>query len=164
MRNLFIIIGILLNMSPGCDGCKKQPKNCNGYVAYPYKMKDYFMFKDSSYWIYQDSISGDIDSFWVNNFNKEDFWPYKITGTKKSPCYEIIHYKIYRKLSDNHEEVELSCRFLNKGIESENYRFTNIYRMKNNDTKFAIRFSAIGYDSIQNETPVQGGYNLKYQN
>lgn len=163
MKNLFIIISILLNMSPGCDGCKKQPKNCNGYVAYPYKMKDYFMFKDSSYWIYQDSISGDIDSFWVNNFKKVDIWPYKLAGTRKSPCYEIIEYRIYRKLNSNYEEVELSSSFSNNGAENERFYVDYYLRNDSNILKYETRFASDGYDAIDQDTLDLKGYNVKYK-
>jgi hypothetical protein len=42
----------------GCDG---QPKNKPTYYI-PQVIKDYCIFKDSSYWIYRDSITGNLDS------------------------------------------------------------------------------------------------------
>jgi hypothetical protein len=67
---LFFSLLICYNLS-----CKKDPK-----VYYiPQDMKDYVMFSSGSYWVYQDSLTGNIDSVYliyskceVNNGRPED--------------------------------------------------------------------------------------------
>ncbi len=163
MKNLMIIISIVLSTTRGCDGCKKEPvpTECNGYMEYPQIMKDYFLFKDSSYWIYKDTATGALDSFWVLDYEKQSYWPYKEAGTRKCPCYEIFNYKIKRNSISKTQEIYLQSYYRNLGKEKETYNAKFILRANNSVHKNEERFTTIGYDSIWNETPVEGGYIYK---
>jgi hypothetical protein len=167
MRNLFIIFNIFLTVSNGCDGCKDeepQPTKCNGYIEFPQLLKDYFLFKDSSYWIYKDSVTGTLDSFWVIDYKKESYWPYRITGTRYCPCYEILEYKIKKSNYYKMERVFLQPFHFNTVKESDQRYFVRFDLINNSNSqlfKTEDRFISIGIDSIFNETPNVGGYIYK---
>jgi hypothetical protein len=62
-RNIFIAI-ITISFLIGCRKDKSvDPTNTSHLI--PQELKDYGLFKTGTYWIYQDSISGAIDSEWV---------------------------------------------------------------------------------------------------
>lgn len=167
MRNFYILIVVVLNTARGCDGCSDEPKQCNGYVEYPQLMKDYFMFKDSSYWIYQDSISGDIDSFWVTDFKRFDNeWPYYETGTKNTPCYEFIRYDIKRKLYPKlKERVYLNGIYQRNNLENlTSYYNTHELSYLGSNIKNARRITSYRRDSIRSETYYEDGFVIKLTN
>ena len=61
------------------------------------KAKDYFLFKDSSYWIYQDSVNGQRDSVYVNgNLKPEPFWAEEIAW---------VNYDLYKLVQDIYPEL-----------------------------------------------------------
>lgn len=127
-------------------------------MEYPQIMKDYFLFKDRSYWIYKDSATGILDSFWVEDYVKESYWPYKEAGTRKCPCYEVFNYKIKRNFTYSFQKIYFESYFRNEGKENEQYYIR--FDLKSNSTTYnrENRFVTKGLDSIWNETPVFGGY------
>ena len=61
------------------------------------KAKDYFLFKDSSYWIYQDSVNGQRYSVYVNvNLKPEPFWAEEIAW---------VNYDLYKLVQDIYPEL-----------------------------------------------------------
>jgi hypothetical protein len=140
------------------ESCKdtKKISSCIGYVEMPKMFKDYFLFQDSSYWIYKDSISGDIDSIYSKEMRKEDLWPYKVVGTKDCPCYESYYYNFYSSFQGT-QRVKLQSYFSKNPIDLTKENFVYNITLANSN-KIEDRFVTIGYDSISPETPVIGGY------
>mgnify|MGYP001273056805 CR=1 FL=1 len=159
MKISYFLSSILITLL--YNSCKKEPKSCVGFVPYPQMVKDYLLFKDSSYWIYKDSATGTLDSFWVKDYEKQSYWPYKETGTRDCPCYEEYKYKINRVFTDNVQEIRLQSYHYNKGKEKEKFYGEFVLRGINYFYRSEKRFSTVGYDSIWNETPVKGGYIFK---
>jgi hypothetical protein len=57
----------------------------------PNELKDYTYFKDSTYWVYQDSASGDLDSFFV--YDSKDIFSNYIDNTGKPLAnMEVFQY------------------------------------------------------------------------
>ncbi len=150
MKISYFLSSILITLL--YNSCKKEPKSCVGFVPYPQMVKDYLLFKDSSYWIYQDSASGVIDSFWVsNNVSTNKDWPYKITGTKNTPCYENFGYRLNNMLNEKYEDIIFqSIAKSNDKIEKYGHRFEVIFRLtkNNNYIEEEYRFNIKGYDSF----------------
>ena len=67
MKNLIFIITIISIVFIASD-CKKEEKPT---VYMPQEFKDYVDFPVGSYWIYEDSISGAIDSVYIYNIKNE---------------------------------------------------------------------------------------------
>ena len=150
MKNRVFLIFLLITCL--YNSCKKEPKNCVGFVPYPQMVKDYLLFKDSSYWIYQDSASGVIDSFWVsNNKSTNEDWPYKVTRTKNTPCYEVFGFKLNKMLNNKYEDVIFQPPAVsNEQLQKYGNSFEVIFRLNknNNYIKEEYRFYIIGYDSF----------------
>lgn len=55
-----------------CTKCKKDPEPKIDYGTYvpPINLADYCYFKQGTYWVYQDSVSGAIDCTYVKSANK----------------------------------------------------------------------------------------------
>jgi hypothetical protein len=151
----FYLLILPLVQVMSCKDTKKITA-CIGYVEMPKMFKDYFLFQDSSYWIYKDSISGDIDSIYSKEMRKEDLWPYKVVGTKDCPCYESYYYNFYSSFQGT-QRVKLQSYFSKNPIDLTKENFVYNITLANSN-KIEDRFVTIGYDSISPETPVIGGY------
>lgn len=102
LNKVLLSLGLLL-MLLTASRCKKDKPitHCQGYVACDPFMKALFLFKDSSYWIYRDSVSGDIDSVWSWNYRRKEYWPHAEVASSNSPCFEQFGYALshsYRNL------------------------------------------------------------------
>ena len=64
-QNLLTIFLLSIVLLQSC--CKKNEPAPDPYHNYkmPHEMLDYSYFKPGTYWVYQDSVSGAIDSVWV---------------------------------------------------------------------------------------------------
>jgi len=73
------------------------PEGCNkrNTVLLPEDAKARFYFKDGTYWVYQDSISKEIDSCWVENSNSEIYHPYNY-----KTCHEDIYFDVYSSFNE----------------------------------------------------------------
>jgi hypothetical protein len=72
MRKLVLQITILITSLIVICGssCKKEKETvCSNEntVSLPKDLVERFFFKDSSYWVYKDSVLGDLDSIWVKS-------------------------------------------------------------------------------------------------
>lgn len=94
---LMLIILFMMNSS----SCRKvnKPTICTpeNTVRIPEDAVNRFFFKDSSYWIYQDSASGLIDSVWVYGFNYGSGNLEKIDPSSKGKCFEAFTVKFNSK-------------------------------------------------------------------
>jgi len=80
-----------------CSGCRKRDNRAIGDIyLIPQEVKDYTYFLSGTYWIYQDSITGNFDSVYV-------FDAYIDTDTIElkpdDPGKEIVEYYFYRTKS-----------------------------------------------------------------
>lgn len=139
------------------NACKKRNENCNGFVEYSSIMKDYLLFKDSSYWIYKDSVTGIMDTTEVFNYSRKDIWPYKETGNKDCPCYETFYYQLKSKYQMA-QVVQLSVIPMNNPVDRNGLIFEFDHGILDKSNKWFIRFVSKGDESIMNETPVESGY------
>jgi hypothetical protein len=58
-------------------------------ILFPQDAKDRFFFKDSSYWVYKDSITGAEDSIWTYNNSRLSIVDMeKMYSASKGKCYE----------------------------------------------------------------------------
>ena len=81
-----------------CEKPKSEPSpiSCtNNTMPLPQMAKDYFLFKDGSYWVYKNTITQQQDSFYVSDFKNltGDNSQYKY-GNKLKRCYEFYSYKL----------------------------------------------------------------------
>jgi hypothetical protein len=81
-----------------CEKPKSEPSpiSCtNNTMPLPQMAKDYFLFKDGSYWVYKNTITQQQDSFYVTDFKNltGDNTQYKYGNTLKR-CYEMYEYKM----------------------------------------------------------------------
>jgi hypothetical protein len=58
------IFALLLLIYVGCSSCKKEIETRTYYLDQG--IKDWMYFKKGTYWVYRDSVSGAIDSAWVD--------------------------------------------------------------------------------------------------
>ena len=59
-------------------------------------LKAAFSFKEGSYWIYRDSISGEIDSFYVTSLSSQNY-----TNTNPSFTFDVITTSIIQRDENN---------------------------------------------------------------
>lgn len=71
----------------------------NNTMPLPQMAKDYFLFKNGSYWVYENTSNNDIDSFYVDGFTYRtgDNTQYKY-GNELNHCYEDYSYTVSGKL------------------------------------------------------------------
>ncbi len=93
--NIFLISTTIFWLH-SCEKPKSEPISCtNNTMPLPQMAKDYFLFKDGSYWVYQNITTKQIDSFYVNEFVDAtgDNNQFKY-GNKLKRCYEFYAYKL----------------------------------------------------------------------
>ena len=79
--------------------CKKDNANNNTpFIPITAGLKANFGYKTGSYWIYKDSLSGEIDSAYVNNYYLDSFYKGCVLY-KGEPEYEGMH--IFLKINNN---------------------------------------------------------------
>ncbi|MBC7425125.1 MAG: hypothetical protein H7321_01215 [Bacteroidia bacterium] len=124
------ITGLLIIQSSSCKK-KTPPTVCSEEITikFPKNALDRLFFLDSSYWVYQDSISGQIDSFWVDysqigNVNLE-----KRNYQTKGKCYQQGRCFIKSRLQNDYT-IEFTANPQSTGISLENELFnvTLIYK------------------------------------
>lgn len=118
----FSIISCKKKSEPGLE-CGNANK-----VLFPKDAFERFYFRDSTYWIYKDSISGQIDSVWVQN-SKSDFFGIETDDEdSKRKCFQYSHYSV-NSLLDVSYDITLSSR----GKYGEYYySYINIFRKNPN--------------------------------
>jgi hypothetical protein len=70
MKRLYILSTLLLLLATSQYSCKPEPTPSVDpiFTALPKDIKDYCVFKYGSYWIYQDSVSGALDTVTVQSY------------------------------------------------------------------------------------------------
>jgi|GEM_PF-3858524 len=87
-------------------GCKKENyvEEDTGPYYLPQEIKDYSMFKPGTYWVYIDSVSGNVDSMHVFNmvkgfdtltYSDNVLRPYEFFETQMQSSYDGYTYLIY---------------------------------------------------------------------
>jgi hypothetical protein len=132
MKKYLVFISIIIAFA----ACKKHDDK--EYVPLNTQLKNSYSFKEGSYWIYRDSLSGRTDSFYVTNYSN-----YNSTNTLYSEevvAVEITQYNIGTQVSDSSHwmlvlktgstiDLEGYCWPLNKGFVnndiSSDYPFIN---------------------------------------
>ena len=87
---------LLLLQAVSCKRPDDKKLDCNNNtMQLPQMAKDYFLFKDGSYWVYKNTITQQQDSFYVTDFKNltGDNTQYKYGNTLKR-CYEMYEYKM----------------------------------------------------------------------
>jgi hypothetical protein len=140
---------------------KPKPAICtiNNIVQFPQDAKSRLYFKDSSYWIYQDSIGGGKDSFWVEA-SKHSIYNSDFGKILYKKCYEAYAYKLQ---SDYYGQtnVQLYPEHINddstydKEIFSviytvEELNYLPIYRFWMSGNKYLTNQEGGEFDTIQN--------------
>ncbi len=93
--NIFLISTTIFWLH-SCEKPKSEPISCtNNTMPLPQMAKDYFLFKNGSYWVYQNTITQQQDSFYVTDFvdwtgNNNQFR----YGNELKKCYEVYRYSI----------------------------------------------------------------------
>lgn len=97
MKRLYILSILLLLLAISQYSCKPdptvQPKE-PVFTPLPQEVKDYCVFKYGSYWIYQDSISGALDTVTVQSYSIDTVNYPKIDGQLVG-INEIFEIKVY---------------------------------------------------------------------
>lgn len=86
----FLIITIILLFSSTCK--KKEPTVCSASntLFFPQDALERMFFRDSSYWIYKDSLTGNLDSIWIyNNSSLNIINMEKIEPSSSGKCFEL---------------------------------------------------------------------------
>jgi hypothetical protein len=87
---------LLLLQAVSCKSPDDKKLDCNNNtMQLPQMAKDYFLFKDGSYWVYKNTITQQQDFFYVSDFKNltGDNSQYKY-GNKLKRCYEFYSYKL----------------------------------------------------------------------
>jgi hypothetical protein len=87
---------LLLLQAVSCKSPDDKKLDCNNNtMQLPQMAKDYFLFKDGSYWVYQNAINKQLDSFYISEFAERtgDNNQFKY-GNKLTRCYEYYDYKL----------------------------------------------------------------------
>jgi hypothetical protein len=159
-RSILLLILTLLFNGIGCKPDEIQ--KCNDIVEYSPIMKDYFLFNDSSTWIYKDSISGILDTVISTNYLKNIIWPFKETGSKNCPCYETYYYRINSKFQET-QVIQLDVIPQNNPVNYDKLFFEFEHGILRTQTNIWFpRFWGIGRDSIYHETPIESGLIYKF--
>ncbi len=129
---------------PGPAICSKE-----NTVAFPSDAFDRLYFKDSTYWIYQDSISKETDSVWVTNSKMETFNEFRNKQLYKK-CYEGHHYEL-NSTKDGKRMVSLYPQSVNDDTKYEEEYFTVYYHLGAPNYNTIYRFRIKGNIYLQNE-------------
>ena len=87
---------LLMLQASSCTKPENPKVDCtNNTTPLPQMAKDYFLFKNGSYWVYQNSTTNQFDSFYVDEFvdatgDNNQFQ----NGNKLKGCYEFYAYKL----------------------------------------------------------------------
>lgn len=143
----------------------------------PSDLSDRFYFKDSSYWIYKDSITGQLDSFWVEKSLRDVGSMEKIYKNTKGRCFEggsyymntkntgkyFFHLEPYpTSIPENKKQYTLNIEYGNYLL--ENLAFDdNHYRNDGKeygwvDTLQQIDVSGVTYSDILRKSNVEAMY------
>ena len=125
MKNLFVLLSIVLSTSRGCDSCKEDIKtSCteSNTLIIPKEIKDRFWFKDSSYWIYKDSVSGQLDSCWIFNSGNSISNVDKMRPASKGKCFEGVSYE-FKSIFKNQYQIFINPSFSVIGTQFEDEYF-----------------------------------------
>lgn len=134
MKRLYILSILLLLLATSQYSCKPeppvQPKE-PVFKAIPQAIKDYCVFKYGSYWIYQDSISGALDTVTVQSYSIDTVNYPKIDGQLVG-INEIFTVKLYHSFDDFNDYIKL------RGSPPPPYKgydesYVTIQRIKQND-------------------------------
>jgi hypothetical protein len=106
----------------------------------PQMAKDYFLFNNGSYWVYENTSTNETDSFYISNFRDftgdNNIFKYGINLNK---CYEGYDYKLFSKQfkrfdvgigpfePDNNKEFKNQLYFLNEYSELTQQLYSKIY-------------------------------------
>src|SRR5690606_22343723 len=101
MKKLYLLMFIGVLLLP--VGCKKEPKPIPGVTSFPQELKDLFYFQPGTWWIYEDSISGILDTITVESLDIDTLTYYDAVDNIDG-IYEVFelvsystHYKYFYK-------------------------------------------------------------------
>lgn len=115
------------------SSCKKdKPTICSpeNTVRFPKDMLDRFIFKDSTYWIYQDSASLEIDSVWVYKSEYSIINQDIENSISEGKCFEYLLLYLNSTINNKYE-INLHCVSSKLGTPYEKEVF-EILHYKNN--------------------------------
>jgi len=158
---LYICSIVLISFLFGCrttlsiPPCEKRTE-----VQFPPDLIRYFDFKPGSYWIYEDSITRDIDSIWLYSYTEKDdetkFEYQKNCDCNYDKCFKYKTWNYMNDLykyrgSDYHYSyffyTSLYCDFLSNGQPTYFNAFNSSY-INTKQSQKDISFSCRGNDSL----------------
>lgn len=118
----FSFLFVILTLS-SCKKKDNQTIDCgNGNtVLFPMDAFERFYFTDSTYWIYRDSISGQVDSVWVQHSETSSAGIQTSDAESKNKCFQYGENTIQSVLGENYQVT-----LLPRGKNSGSY-FSEIY-------------------------------------
>ena len=122
MRKYYILILFLMSIL----ACTKKP----GILYLDAKIKEQFYFKKGSYWIYRDSISGRVDSFYLESVEFTNDSTY---------IYALYDKRILEKMTINIFQTSLSVPYSDTPIWDFSLLQRNNYFFKSNYQKGKIK-------------------------
>jgi hypothetical protein len=114
-----IPLGSLLLLSASCEREKPDPPTY--YIPEEYKL--YTEFHPGSYWIYEDSISGAIDSVVVTEY-VEEIVPWQLPGEDVGYYYEKSATKVFSSISSQDFQYNLSLSGVAPDVANSIYHLT----------------------------------------
>ncbi len=127
---LICFVFILINASSCLRKEDKTVCGSGNSVLLPKDAVDRFFFRDSSYWVYQDSLSGQLDSIWVYKSDLPIINMEKARPFSKGKCYQA-GITFYHSTWSNDYEISIDPQTSELGTEYKDESF-NIYTTKKN--------------------------------
>lgn len=129
---------------PGPATCSKE-----NTVAFPSDALDRLYFKDSTYWIYQDSISKETDSVWVTDSKMETSNKYMNIQLYKR-CIESFYYTI-NSVNNGKTNINGYPNFIDDTTNIKNIYFRVDYTVKSSNPYTIFRFKVINNKYYTNQ-------------
>ncbi len=149
-----------------CDDCVSICDSSNT-IFLPQEVKDYFCFKEGSYWVYKDSISGVFDSIWIKN---------AVIEIGNQPSMKKNCNEVYSCVFSSLEYGGWICQIESVGPKVVNdifnFKFLNtnngllVYRFEYKDNAFIVNTAEGGVVSKMDSIDINGAVykNILYLN
>lgn len=157
MKKLLILI--LLGLPFIITNCKEKPfkklADCteSNTVKFPKDAVSRFYFKDSSYWVYKDSLTIEKDSVWVMKSSDESRNKFEDVNLKNK-CYQYLGVELntssgkINRISFRPNDVNDN---LNNPIDNEAFRIEFMYSQLNFNKVYRFFILGQNYDTINEE-------------
>ncbi len=163
MKNVIIII-ILLFTIKACKPIEQKEE----IIQYPVdnEFKKYFgSFKEGSWWAYQDTVSGTIDTFRVTTYLEENKSDCSMIINEKKVYSSLIYYKVEHNLTSSSNiwtyRVRSDCDFPEESFVDINFgtgsgikiffvenQFLNYVSLANNDSLISTYHSTYSLNNV----------------